>query len=315
MTRTYKVIVNPTSGRGRGARSIPKIEEFLRVEGLAFDLVRTERPWHATELARQAAREGYDVVVAAGGDGTVNEVLNGLMRARYEDGCDGVAMGVLCVGTGNDFAFGVGVPSDLEAACRVLCEGALRQIDVGRVAGGRYPEGRYFGNGVGIGFDALVGFEAVRFKWLGGVLSYAVGALKTIFFRRQRAPLIQVTCDDETWTRSSLMLSVMNGQRMGGGFMMAPHSEIDDGLLDLCLAGQVCRLCMLPLILRFIRGTQVAHRAISASRAHRVMISAVEGALPAHADGETLCEAGQRLSIELFQHQLDVVCPTPSRAG
>ena len=105
----YKIIVNPVSGRGAGERAIPAIEQALNSYGLDYDLVRTERPWHAAELAEEAAAGGYTVVVAVGGDGTANEVLNGLMRARAALGASGVAMGMLTVGRGNDFAFGMGV--------------------------------------------------------------------------------------------------------------------------------------------------------------------------------------------------------------
>ena len=146
MTRHY-LIVNPESGGGTGARAVPFITNRLRALQLPFDLVQTERPSHATELARQASLDGYDVVVAVGGDGTANEVLNGLMLAKKE-GSQSTAMGVLCVGRGNDLAFGLGIPHDLAAGCESLSVGHRCGIDIGRVVGGRFPEGRYFGNGV-----------------------------------------------------------------------------------------------------------------------------------------------------------------------
>ncbi|HUT21712.1 MAG TPA: acylglycerol kinase family protein, partial [Anaerolineae bacterium] len=111
MTR-YKIIANPAAGGGAGARAIPRIERLLDEHGLDFDVVRTERPWHAAELAKEAAVAGCDVVVAAGGDGTANEVLNGLMEAKLA-GKHSFAMGILSVGRGNDFAHGVGVPYEL----------------------------------------------------------------------------------------------------------------------------------------------------------------------------------------------------------
>lgn len=213
---------------------------MLQSHGLDFDVVRTERPWHAAELAEQAALSGYDVVVAVGGDGTANEVLNGLMLAKQAGAEGDVAMGVLSVGRGNDFAFGVGVPRDLAAGCRVLAQGHRRAIDVGRVVGGLYPQGRYFGNGVGIGFDAVIGFEALKMTRLHGFVSYIVAALKTIFLYFQ-APLVRIEYDGQTITQPSLMVSIMNGRRLGGGFMMAPQAKLDDGLFDLCIADQVSR--------------------------------------------------------------------------
>lgn len=303
----YKIIVNPVSGRGAGELAIPAIEQALKGHGLDYDLVRTERPWHAAELAEEAAASGYTVVVAVGGDGTANEVLNGLMRAREARGLDGAAMGILSVGRGNDFAFAMGVPADLARACRILAEGHRRVIDVGRVSGGLYPEGRYFGNGVGVGFDAVVGFEALKLTWLHGFACYIVAALKVIFLY-YRAPRVRIELDGQALTQPSLMISIMNGRRMGGGFLMAPQGNPTDGLLDLCIAGQVSRAGILALIPRFLQGTQAGHGSIRTGQARRVTITALEGALPAHADGETLCTGGQRLEMEALPARLPVIC-------
>jgi diacylglycerol kinase (ATP) len=302
----HKIIANPTSGRGAGEPAIPAVEGLLRGLGLSFDLVRTERPWHAAELAQQAALEGYEVVVAVGGDGTANEVLNGLMQAQKAGTGNRTAMGVVSVGRGNDFAYGVGVPKDMAAACQLLAQGHRHPIDVGRVVGGLYPQGRYFGNGVGIGFDAVVGFEAVKMTRLHGFPSYIVAALKTIFLY-YRAPLVRIQYDGHEVTQLSLMVSIMNGRRLGGGFMMAPQGLIDDGLFDLCIARQVSRARIFALIPRFMQGTQATHPAISTARAKKVVVTAVEGVLPAHADGETLCTEGRELALELLPRQLDFI--------
>jgi len=311
----YKVIVNPVSGRGAGELAIPQVEQLLRSLGLDFDLVRTERPWHAAELAREAVSSGYDVVVAVGGDGTSNEVLNGLMLAKEASGGERVAtMGVLCVGRGNDFAFGVGVPRELEAACQVLAQGHRRKIDVGHVVGGLYPQGRYFGNGVGIGFDAVVGFEALKLKRLSGFPSYIVATLKTMLFY-YHAPSVTIEYDGKTLTQPSIMVSIMNGRRMGGGFMMAPEGKPDDGLLDLCVAHEVSRARILALIPHFMKGSQATQEPIKMDRARQVVVTALEGVLPAHADGETLCTEGQKLAIELLPGQIEILCAKPQEAS
>ena len=306
----YKVIVNPISGRGNGEQSIPLIRNLLEQHGLFYDLVRTERPGHAIALAQQAATDGdgapYDVIVAAGGDGTSNEVLNGLMRAK-QAGAE-AAMGVLCVGRGNDFAFGAGIPPALEAGCDALAADCRYLIDVGWVEGGLVPQGRYFGNGVGIGFDAVVGFEALKMKRLSGFPSYIVAALKTVFLY-YHAPLLRIAYDEHEVTQPSLMVSVMNGRRMGGGFMMAPESSPDDGLFDLCLAAYVSRARIFPLILRFMQGTQATHSAITTGRAEHVTVTAVEGVLPAHADGETISTESRELTMRILPRQLAVVSP------
>ncbi len=308
--RRYRIIVNPISGRGAGERSIPAIEQMLRDAGLDFTLVRTERPWHAAELAEQACAEGYGVAVAVGGDGTANEVLNGLLRAQEAGAAGDVALGILSVGRGNDFAFGVGVPKDLAAGCEALAEGHRRTTDVGRVVGGFYPQGRYFGNGVGIGFDAVVGFEALKMKRLHGFASYIVAALKVIFLY-YRAPQLRIELDGEAIIQPSLLVSIMNGRRMGGGFLMAPQGRPDDGLFDLCIARQVSRARIFALIPRFMSGTQAGQKPITTGRARRVVVTALTGSLPAHADGETLCTEGHELAMELLPRRVEVICARP----
>jgi len=301
----YKIIANPSAGRGLVASILPQIEQTLRQLQLDFDLERTTGPWHAADMAHQAVIDGYDVVASVGGDGTFNEVLNGLMVAK-NSGLGQACLGILPVGRGNDFAFSMGVPVDWKAACETLAAGQRRWIDVGRVCGGLYPEGRFFGNGIGIGFDAVVGFEAAKHKYISGFPSYLVAAFKTmsLYFN---APLIELDCDGEKSTQACLMVSIMNGRRMGGGFFMAPRGIADDGLFDLCIVRQVSRLKVLRLIPHFFDGSQFADPAVSAKRAGRVRATALRGVLPAHADGETLCTHGQQLDIEILPRQIEMI--------
>ncbi len=301
----YFIIVNPISGRGLGEKSIPRIEAFLQAKGMDYTLVRTERPWHAAELARRAAREKYDVLVCASGDGTFNEALNGLMQARAE-GFNHTALGVLSIGTGNDFAGGVGIPTTLEASLETLAANQRRQVDIGKVTGGDFPEGRYFGNGIGLGFDAAVGFAALQVRFVRGLPAYLIGAIQTVFFYYQ-PPRLKIELDDETIEQYSLMVSVMNGKRMGGGFKMAPNGDPHDGWFDLCIAETAGKLRIFQLIPYFIRGNQEGQPEIKMRRARKVTITALEGGFPAHADGETLCLNGKQLTAELIPNALEVI--------
>lgn len=313
------IIVNPAAGKGEGARTLPKIKALLQAHGINADVVLTERPRHAEELALAAARNGAETVVAVGGDGTVNEVINGLMQIpEAERSC---AMGVLGVGRGNDFAFGTNIPHDLEEGVRVLAEGHRHTIDVGHVAGGDYPQGRYFGNGIGIGFDAVVGFVAAKQRVFRGFAGYISATLKTVFLYYP-APTVNITVGNgaperqETTSLPALMISVMNGRRMGGGFLMAPDGEPSDGLLDICVAQQVNRLGVFQLVPHFMKGTQATQDAITTTRTDHVIVSAVNGdTLPAHADGETLCTAGHRLEMCVIPEQLQVICRKPTDPG
>jgi YegS/Rv2252/BmrU family lipid kinase len=279
--------------------------------GLKFELVRTERPWHAAELAEIAALAGFDVVVAAGGDGTANEVINGLMSAKGK-GVDSCAMAILSAGRGNDFANAIGMPQDLEEACRVLSEDRRRPVDVGQVIGGMHPNGRYFGNCVGVGFDAIGTIEASKMPRLGGFLSYFLAVLKTVFLY-YRAPVITVEYDGRILTQPPLMVSVMNGRRLGGGFLMAPDAEPDDGLFDLCIAHEMSRARIFALIPHFLRGTQATQELITTGRAAKITITAIDGVLPAQTDGEIICTDGDRLEIELLPRQLEIVWQAAKR--
>jgi YegS/Rv2252/BmrU family lipid kinase len=303
----YRIILNPASGRGTGGKLRTTIEEMLTNHGLEFDLIETNQRWHAVDLARKAVADGYEVVVAAGGDGTSNEVLNGLMQATHA-GEGNAAMGFICVGQGNDYAFGIGVTPDLEEACRILAADNRKIVDVGFSKGGDYPEGRYFGNGVGIGFDAVVGFEALKLRPLQGFLSYLIAALKTILVFH-RGPRVKIQYNENAFEQRSLMVSVMNGTRLGGGFMMAPEGVIDDGQFDLSIVDQVGRLRIAALIPYFIKGTHATQPEVKTDRTSKIVVTALEGVIPAHADGETLCEAGEELSIEILPKALEVITP------
>ncbi len=305
MQEKITFIVNPIAGQGAGKIALPEIDRMARVNSLDYIIVNTEHPGHAIDLAREAAMGGLDIVVAVGGDGTSNEVLNGLMQA-WNQGYRKTSMGIIGIGRGNDFAYGFGIPPGVPDGFKVIKEGTQRLMDVGCVVGGDYPQGRYFGNGVGIGFDAVVGFEALKLTHLHGFLNYIVAALRTIFLFFN-APMVRIEYEDKQITQPSLMVSIMNGRRMGGGFMMAPEAQPDDGLLDLCIAGQLSRIGILTLIPRFMKGTQATHPQIKMGRASKIHVIALNGSLPAHADGETICIAGKELSIEIIKQPISIL--------
>ncbi len=302
MTVAHKFVINPVAGQGAGRQAIPEVNRLAREYRLDYDVAITERPGHATDLAREAARGKAGFVIAVGGDGTSNEVLNGLMQA-WEAGYGDTSMGIVGIGRGNDFAYGFGIQPGIQAGFQCIQQNQVHQMDVGRISGGDYPQGRFFGNGVGIGFDAVVGFEAAKLTHLHGFMNYIAAALRTIFLYFH-APTLRIEFDDKVMVQPSLMVSIMNGRRMGGGFMMAPDAQPDDGLLNLCIAGQVSRMGILKLIPQFMKGTQSSHPKIKVAQASKVHVVAVQGALPAHADGETICESGKELYVELIKQPL-----------
>jgi len=312
MSLRYRIIANPVADKGGSKKILPAVEKQLKAKGLHFDVVQTQHAWHAADLAQQAVAAGYDVVVAAGGDGTMNEVLNGLLLAK-DAGLGSAALGVIPIGQGNDFCFSMGLPTNWKAAIDVLAQGQPRLIDVGCVRGGLYPSGRFLGNGAGIGFDASVNIVSRSLK-LTGFMSYLVAALKTLFLDFH-TPKMEIILDNQTLVQETLMVSIMNGRRMGGGFLMTPQSLPDDGVFDICIANKVSPLRALTIIPSFFNGTQAAHRnVIHFHRSQRVTVRALTDSLPCHADGEVISTRSPELSLEIIPKAIELIAPPKSTA-
>jgi YegS/Rv2252/BmrU family lipid kinase len=299
------LIYNPIADHGKAEKILPNVQEIFKTHQFEYDLMLTEYPGHALELAKQQTESGRSLIIAAGGDGTMNEVINGLMRAET-NGLHKPILGVLPVGRGNDFAFGMDITKDLDKAIQAVVAGKTKKIDIGIVTGGDYPQGRYFGNGVGLGFDTVVGFEAAKVKWVHGAASYLIGLVRTIFLYHT-APTYEIILDGETITQPSLLVSIMNGKRMGGSFHMAPKGDPGDGLFNLCMASHVPQFKILPLATKFISGTQEGHPAIRMPQSSKVIVHAITGSIPAHADGETICVAGKELTVEIIPQALEII--------
>jgi len=305
-SKRYLIILNPIAGKGKAAEQIPRIEELLRAKGIQYELRLTTGVWNAAELAREAARELFDVVVAAGGDGTVNEVVNGLMLS-HERGEKIPAMGVLAVGRGNDFCYGADIPAELEACVETLAKGEVRPMDVGRVVGGDYPEGRFFANGIGAGFDTIVGLEAAKMKRVHGFMAYVYGALKTLILLPQ-APEVRVTFPGGEIACRSHQVSIMNGKRLGGTFFYAPWAENHDGTLDLLVAGALTRRRLVSLIMAISKGEHGSRSDTRFAHVGSIKVEAPAGGLVVHADGETICTDGKLLEIECLPSRIPLVC-------
>jgi YegS/Rv2252/BmrU family lipid kinase len=212
------VVFNPRAAGASGAAH-DRLDRLLREAGLAFELVRAGRVEETREVARRAAAEGH-VAVAAGGDGTANDVLNGVLSSGRED----AALGLVPLGTGNDFARMLGLRSPAKGV-RALASGRTRRVDVGRVVGGEY-----FLNTFGIGFDAEVvrRRSAGRSRWIG----YVPTIVRT--FLGYRCAVYEILWPDGRLDGPALLVTVMNGTTFGGGFRLAPGADPADGLLDVC---------------------------------------------------------------------------------
>ncbi|MDR0315570.1 MAG: diacylglycerol kinase family lipid kinase [Treponema sp.] len=296
------IILNPAAGKGKAAKQYPKIEHFLKSHGENFEILRTKGPGDALEMARNLPLGQADAVVAAGGDGTCNEVVNGLLTRQNPLPMPPI-FGILPIGRGNDFSSTPGIPTDVEKALEVIVRRNLRLLDAGLVKGGFFPDGRYFVNGIGMGFDTKVGFEAAKMKIKSGI-SYAFGAIITLV-RFEPSPLVQIRYDDKEMTLPAAIVSIVNGRRMGGIFFMGPNALLDDGEFDLCsVQHPSSRRKLMKILLHYPKGTQTECEGVFTGRASHFHLTALEGGMAVHCDGETVCYDGKELEIFCHKHVL-----------
>ncbi|OGO44118.1 MAG: hypothetical protein A2Z05_00410 [Chloroflexi bacterium RBG_16_60_22] len=297
MSSTYaKVIVNPTAGAGRTGREWPRIKALFKGSGLRFEHDLTEAPGHAIELATAAARNGYDMVISVGGDGTINEVVNGL----YKSGGIGEAtLGIISTGTGGDYVRTVGIPRGCEEACRKLLQPRRVTVDLGMVeyaSNGRTVE-RLFVNFAGMGFDAeIVRRTTQQFKALGGLPSYLLGLLATLVSYRNRD--VSITIDGEVVDERVCTVIMNNGRYGGGGMLTAPDARVDDGYFDVLIIGDLSKPDLLWSLPRIYRGTHLTHPKVKLRKAREIE---VRSAQPLHlqADGELLGQIPARFRVLL----------------
>ena len=302
------VILNPHAAKGKAKKQRQMIETFLSLEGHKVILVETERGEGAEKLAYAAACEGRKVIIAAGGDGTVNEVANGILKAVAKRGMVSPSLGVIPIGRGNDFAWGMGILKDLKTACNIILSGKTRLIDAGVTYGGLYPEGRYFVNGQGVGFEPLVNFLASDFKYVSGTPSY-VFALIRILLHYPAPYTVELTLDNEVIQLKTQQLSICNGRRMGSAFLMGPDALFDDGFFDVVYANApVPPSRLVPLALSFFKGGQVKKKEFSVKRAKQIKMVSRDNPMPIHVDGEEISQGCMEFSTQILESMLPVFC-------
>lgn len=292
------IIVNPAAGGGRAARLLPWLRERLERRPDAR-LEVTGRPGDAERLAGDAARAGHDRVVAIGGDGTVQEVVNGLIDHRGPP-----SLGVVPMGSGNDLARSLGLPTDATEAWRVAVGRQTRGLDVARARNGDGAE-RWFASAGGIGFDAQVAAAMVsRGRWQLGRLGYLMTTLAEL--RRFSNRRVELRIDGRTSTHDVLLIAIANGAFYGGGMRIAPSARPDDGILDVCVVGDISRLTAIRQLPSLYRGTHVDHPQVSMHAGRSIEIDG-EGGTRVHLDGEPFGSLPLRVSI--VPGALDVGAP------
>ncbi len=304
------VILNPNAAKGKAFRQRGRIESCFTDAGYRCELVCTTKPQEAAALASQAVRDGRKLIVAAGGDGTINEVVDGTLNAVEELGVsrqDVPVLGLIPIGRGNDFAFSAGISKDISTACDRIIHGDRRTIDVGKVYGGDFPEGRHFVNGVGMGFEPLVNFCAMDFKRLSGMPSYVLALVKIMC--HYPAPIRLTMKTDASEERfATQQVSICNGRRMGSTFLMGPDAILDDGLLDIVYAAQPIKGSeLIPIALLFFKGKQTGHRYFKVQRTRSITLEAPGGGMPVHADGEVISRNCSSVRVDLSPGALTIM--------
>lgn len=289
-------VVNPVAGRGRTLRGWPVVRARLVEAGWQLEEWRSEGPGHAVDLAARAAERGAEAVLAVGGDGTANEVTNGLWRA----GALGrVALGLVALGTANDFATCLGVRRGPGGAAEALLSGRRRRVDVGEV------NGRLFVNVAGVGFDAEVArWVNERTKLVRGTLMYVAGIFRTLVAYRPQE--VEVRTDRERWRARVFLVAVGNTPAYAGGVRMCPSALPDDGALEVVRIGDLRKVEVLWVLPLLYAGRHLAHPKVARTSCRELAVEA-DPPLPVHADGEPVGPTPAH--FRLHPQVLDVLVP------
>ncbi len=297
--RRQTYILNPIAGR-RGRRHQAALIERLRRAAPAAEILETQGRGEAETLARARRDEPDRVVIAVGGDGTVHEVGSGLIGAA-------AAFGVLPTGSGNDFASMIRVPSTLESAPEFFASEPVRPCDAGLVEwsdeGGRLSRGAFI-NSLGLGIEGAIAGRADRLSRIPGFLRYLVAAALEI--PGYRSPCVRLERDGARTAQRQLLISIGNGRRAGGGFLLHPRACIDDGWLELCRADPLPLHRLLRIVPSVFSGRHTRFEGVHAERCRSLCLSS-DPPTPLHADGEMLSRAAVQVSVSVLPAGLRLV--------
>ncbi len=276
-------IVNPVAGRGKARRAWRFVEAWAKGQSFEWEVLFTRGPGEAGQLAAAAQRAGSRRLVVVGGDGTLQEVVNGMDRQ------EGI-VGLIPAGTGNDFARTAGIPRQPLAAAQLLVDGAERVMDLGRVGD------RLFLNVAGVGIDAQVAMEInLNFTHLTGPAAYLAALVKVLSYYRNAPVLLEV--DGEVVEERVMLVAVGNGQYYGGGMRIVPPARVDDGWFHLCIVGDASPLETISTLPRLFNGSHLSHPKVRCLKGQRVSISSPVD-LAIHADGEVVGSLPVEFSLQ-----------------
>ncbi len=303
MSRKVKIILNPMADMGNAWKVANDLRPIINEHGGA-DWSGTVYPTHATELAKQAGEQGYDMLIAMGGDGTVHEVINGIMQIPE---ANRPILGVVPVGSGNDFAHAIGIPMQSDQALSRALTAEPARIDLGLMTD-EHGRKEYFDNTLGMGFDAVVTIRSHKLPLLRGFIMYLTAVIQTILLNHDPA-LMKIDADGLKWEQTNLLLTMCNGPREGGGFLIAPDAKLDDGILHYTMIKKVSRLMMFRLVPEVMRGTHGRFKQVTIGSCRKMEVSA-DRPMYIHADGEIYTGFGtnlRKVNFEILPNALRVV--------
>lgn len=272
------LFLNPVAGRGRAAKLAASIREILGAHGLESTVVESAGVGDLEDQVCEYSRSQSGPVIVAGGDGSVYEAVNGILRSGVE-----TPFGLIPVGTGNDFAKACGISLDWETAATLLAGRVAESVPARPVDAGKMNE-RFFANGVGIGFDAKINRIAMKYQWPIGDLVYLVAVLEGLW-DGVITPSVKMRFDDQEYSGRITLANVSNGAWVGGMFYIAPMAENDDGHFDLIVAEPVTRRRVLALLPKLIKGTHITEPDIQCHSVKSFELIAA-APVPSHLDGE-----------------------------
>ena len=292
------LLLNPIAGRGRAGRRLPQIEESFDKAGIDYEVCLSSAMGDIEAEAYARSADGRRNIVVAGGDGSIHEAVNGIVRAG-----GAARLGIIPTGTGNDFAKASGLSLDWRKATDSLCHRLARHeparaIDVGRM------NDRYFANGAGIGFDAKVTAIARSYRAPIGDLVYLLAIFRGMA-DGIATPSLRIVADDFEWNGPVTLANISNGPWVGGMFHIAPMARNNDGVLELLIANPVSRSRICALLPGLVRGRHLGEPEITHASVRRLTIEA-ESEVPSHLDGEVQAPA-TRFEIELLPAALHLL--------
>ncbi|MCC6568407.1 MAG: diacylglycerol kinase family lipid kinase [Anaerolineales bacterium] len=303
MPPKIKIILNPMADMGNAWRVARDLRSITEQHG-NVTWSGTVYPGHAIDLAREASEEGYDRVIAMGGDGTVHEVVNGIMQAPENKR---PVLGVVPVGSGNDFAHGIGATKKSNEALARALKGEPSTVDLALMTDGNGRK-EYFDNTLGVGFGAMVTIRSHRLPLLRGFLMYLASVIQTIVIDHNPIAM-QIETDAETWEQKVIYLVLCNGPREGGGFLIAPEAKIDDGILHYAMITDVSRAMMFRILPEVMKGTHGKFKEVKMGTCKKFSLTA-DRPLYIHTDGEIFSGLGtdvRKVSFEILPNALKVV--------